>query len=351
MADTIINLNPIGGSGSGTANSGQLTYWTSATTIGGASGITVTNSANSSSVGFGLAPLVSHPLNFDTTSYGHKVLICTDPALGKSTTLNQRTSATGMTFGSTTDAFTLSIFRNQSLGGGGGVLGYLEWEGIDTLGASYAGGLIESNTLDDTAGSIDTEMLFNAWVAGVNLTPFHLQPTPTVIARFYNPAAPYPTNWEAIEVRYDSNLARIFSTKTGGGTEREFQIGTSTSPWGFTTAAFYPTSDVSFDLGTTSKRVRNAYVGTRLVVGNATSQAGLIWVRTAGGINAFTIDDTTGVATHGATVVTVASASGAAGFNMPHGSAPSAPVNGDMWTTTGGLFVRINGTTKTVTLT
>lgn len=32
-------------------------------------------------------------------------------------------------------------------------------------------------------------------------------------------------------------------------------------------------------------------------------------------------------------------------LNIPHGSAPSAPVNGDIWTTTAGLYVRINGST------
>lgn len=42
---------------------------------------------------------------------------------------------------------------------------------------------------------------------------------------------------------------------------------------------------------------------------------------------------------------TAASATGSAGINLPHGAAPSAPVNGDMWTTTAGLFVRINGAT------
>ena len=35
----------------------------------------------------------------------------------------------------------------------------------------------------------------------------------------------------------------------------------------------------------------------------------------------------------------------AASINLPHGSAPSSPVNGDMWTTTGGLYARINGAT------
>lgn len=40
-----------------------------------------------------------------------------------------------------------------------------------------------------------------------------------------------------------------------------------------------------------------------------------------------------------------ASGTGAASINIPHGTAPSAPVNGDCWTTTAGLYCRINGTT------
>lgn len=32
-------------------------------------------------------------------------------------------------------------------------------------------------------------------------------------------------------------------------------------------------------------------------------------------------------------------------INIPHGTAPSTPANGDIWTTTAGLFVRANGTT------
>ena len=50
-------------------------------------------------------------------------------------------------------------------------------------------------------------------------------------------------------------------------------------------------------------------------------------------------------------LTTTASASGSSGLNLPHGAAPSAPINGDMWSTTAGLFIRINGVTKTVTLT
>lgn len=32
-------------------------------------------------------------------------------------------------------------------------------------------------------------------------------------------------------------------------------------------------------------------------------------------------------------------------INMPHGTAPTSPTNGDVWTTSSGLFVRVNGAT------
>ena len=44
-------------------------------------------------------------------------------------------------------------------------------------------------------------------------------------------------------------------------------------------------------------------------------------------------------------VILMASAAGAARFNMPHGAAPTIPVDGDVWTTTAGLFVQVNGGT------
>lgn len=41
----------------------------------------------------------------------------------------------------------------------------------------------------------------------------------------------------------------------------------------------------------------------------------------------------------------IASNSSGAYFNIPQGTAPSSPVNGDAWTTNQNLFIRINGTT------
>jgi hypothetical protein len=45
-------------------------------------------------------------------------------------------------------------------------------------------------------------------------------------------------------------------------------------------------------------------------------------------------------------VNTVAATTASAGLNVAHGVAPTSPVNGDVWTTTSGLFTRINGGTR-----
>lgn len=42
---------------------------------------------------------------------------------------------------------------------------------------------------------------------------------------------------------------------------------------------------------------------------------------------------------------TLLSGTGGAGFNLPPGAAPTSPINGDLWTTLAGIYVRINGST------
>lgn len=49
--------------------------------------------------------------------------------------------------------------------------------------------------------------------------------------------------------------------------------------------------------------------------------------------------------TYSGLALTAASATGGAGLRLPHGAAPTTPTNGDLWTTTAGLFVRVNGAT------
>ena len=47
-------------------------------------------------------------------------------------------------------------------------------------------------------------------------------------------------------------------------------------------------------------------------------------------------------------LITLASTTTTAGLNLPHGTAPTSPVNGDVWTTTSGLFVQISSTSRQV---
>ncbi len=78
---------------------------------------------------------------------------------------------------------------------------------------------------------------------------------------------------------------------------------------------------------------------------NATQLLGSTWASpgaigsTTPAAGAFTTVSATG------RITTVASATGGAGFRVPHGTAPTSPVNGDVWTTTAGMYVRVNGTT------
>jgi hypothetical protein len=45
------------------------------------------------------------------------------------------------------------------------------------------------------------------------------------------------------------------------------------------------------------------------------------------------------------TIIAPAAVTSLASIRLPHGTAPTSPTNGDMWTTTAGLYVRINGAT------
>jgi hypothetical protein len=71
----------------------------------------------------------------------------------------------------------------------------------------------------------------------------------------------------------------------------------------------------------------------------------------AGSLTALSIASNSGAATFGSTVITPASTTARSGLRIAHGAAPTSPVDGDAWTTTAGAFVRINGVTKTFTLT
>ena len=65
------------------------------------------------------------------------------------------------------------------------------------------------------------------------------------------------------------------------------------------------------------------------------------------GVKTFTsvITGQAGASITGAKTTLAAAVAGYASLNVPHGTAPSSPVDGDVWTTTAGLYVRVNGVT------
>ena len=92
-----------------------------------------------------------------------------------------------------------------------------------------------------------------------------------------------------------------------------------------------------------------ALTGNVTITTNSTSPA--LFIEQSGTGNILTLhdqaSDTTFVAIdQSGKIGTIASTTASAGFNVPHGTAPTTPSNGDLFTTTSGLFVRINGTTR-----
>ena len=55
--------------------------------------------------------------------------------------------------------------------------------------------------------------------------------------------------------------------------------------------------------------------------------------------------DITGKTTAAGKITAGASTTSAASFSAPHGTAPASPANGDIWTTSAGIYVQINGVT------
>jgi hypothetical protein len=92
-----------------------------------------------------------------------------------------------------------------------------------------------------------------------------------------------------------------------------------------------------------------ALTGNVTITSNSASPALVIVQDGAGDIVQFqdvTSDTTYSFIDASGKVNTIASTTANAGFNIAHGAAPTSPANGDIWTTTSGLFARINAGTQ-----
>ena len=107
-------------------------------------------------------------------------------------------------------------------------------------------------------------------------------------------------------------------------------------------------TNIGLDLvtkGTGDVRViTGGYATQQLLISHTASATRFITLTGSNGGNP-TIGTSAGNLALSSAIVLPASTTSVASANLPHGSAPTAPVDGDMWTTTAGLYVRINGST------
>jgi hypothetical protein len=150
----------------------------------------------------------------------------------------------------------------------------------------------------------------------------------------------------ALDAKYDASNPSGFLTSSA-------LTGYATESW--VTAGFYPLTGnpssflVAADIAGKANLASPALTGNVTITTNSTSPALVITQDGTGDIIQFkdvTSDTTYSFIDQNGKVGTIASTTTNAGFNIPNGTAPTTPVNGDIWTTTSGLFARINGGTQ-----
>ena len=121
------------------------------------------------------------------------------------------------------------------------------------------------------------------------------------------------------------------------------------STWGSITGTLSSQTDLNTALGLKAPLASPALTGNVTITTNSSSPALSIVQDGAGDIVQFkdvTSDTTYSFIDQNGKVNTIASTTTNAGFSIPHGTGPSSPVNGDVWSTSSGLFARINSATQ-----
>lgn len=186
-----------------------------------------------------------------------------------------------------------------------------------TLGGAITyGGVTLSNAVTGTGNMVlSASPTFTGTVTTAALsatTGVFTKATAGDSARFTNAAA----SNKSLYIYTDATVSGIFSTASGAGSANAFYFDNTTD------THYWQINGLSTRMNLSS---------TGLAVTGTFSSTGI------GGI---------GAATSATTNLNLAAGTtGVSTLRIPHGSAPSAPVDGDMWTTTAGLYIRINGGT------
>lgn len=160
------------------------------------------------------------------------------------------------------------------------------------------------------------------------------------------------TVWNELDTDYAINVASI-----GGFTDTAFLKLAPTGDQTITAGKLILDIDSAAVLDLKGGTADNVYMqffadaaaqSTRsALIGYATTTTDILSITNEQGNGAIQLTAAgTGVVSSISRFLTSASTTTRAGVNIPHGAAPSVPVDGDWWTTTAGAFVRINGVTQ-----
>lgn len=142
----------------------------------------------------------------------------------------------------------------------------------------------------------------------------------------------------------------LSGANTWGAKQTLVTSGTSAAPLNIPHGSA-PTSPSNGDVWSTTSGVFAYVNGATVQLGGGTATPGVFTTLSSSGDttlgdNSSDVLTFNGTATFGArgTVFAAATTAGPS-IRIPHGTAPTSPTNGDMWTTTAGLYARINGST------
>ena len=151
------------------------------------------------------------------------------------------------------------------------------------------------------------------------------------------------SNYERATIAWSSNDLYVIADAAGTGAVRNIYIGgasvnfrtSATNRWLINSSGHFTTAlDNTYDIGASgATRPRDLFIGRN-----------------------FTLSGTQGIQTTASSTTFLVLAAGVAGasqMRLVQGVAPSAPVDGDIWredNTNTGLKIRVNGVTKTITL-
>lgn len=337
----------VGGTIGGTIASQQVAFGSATDTIGGDSGFTVDQTGGGLFVGIGISASSSTHLGLaaSTTSASSLRL-----AHGVAPT----TPVDGDVWTTTTAMFVRINGATVQLGAGtvtgsGANTRVAFWTSASALGSNSgftyttsAQFLQNVQTVGAGGGSSNTSAFFRSTRA----------PTGTVA-----------TAMDGLESQVDITGSGAGSTNTG--VLNGFSAAAANNMTGGSTALLRGATLAASGAGSgsTTTTIVGAYCSAALSSGHTSTDMYGCFVHTSNGgtlTNLWGVyqDDTAAVnffagivavgnatASASTALMTPASSTTVSSLRMPHGSAPTSPVNGDVWTTTSALFVRINGAT------